>query len=188
MKIYIIVTAIFLCGNTYGQKSDSLNEIQEVNSVIDSMLGKVQGKMLPGFTAVDLNGKMYTNADLKEAKATFINLWFISCPPCIAEIPNLNRLYGMMKDSSDFQFFAITMEPESKLKDAIAKYDIHFPVLMTTHKTTTLLTFGRGYPTSFIVDKEGKVCSSVSGGSLKPGPELETYFMQEIEKLRNPGK
>ena len=188
MKIIFTVFALFVLSNTYGQKKDSLNEIREVKKYLDSTLDKVEGKMLPGFAAVDVNGKMYTNADFRKAKATFVNVWFISCPPCIAEIPNLNRLYAMMKDSSDVQFFAITMEPESRLKEAIAKYGIHFPVFMTTRKTSDQLTFGRGYPTNLIVDQEGKVRFLASVGSLNPGPEVETYFMEEIEKLRNPKK
>jgi len=89
----------------------------------------------------------------------------------------------MMKDSSDFQFFAITWESEAHAKEAIKKYDIHVPVLLISPREARQVTFGRGYPTSMVLDRDGKIRSILSGGPLKPGPRFESYWKQEIEKL-----
>jgi len=112
-----------------------------------------------------------------------MNFWFVSCAPCIAEIPNLNRLYDMTKDSPDFHFFAITYEPEANAKEAIRKYDIRFPVLLTSPKEAQRLTYGRGYPTSMVLDREGRIHSILSGGSPNPESDFESYWKQEMDKI-----
>jgi len=84
----------------------------------------------------------------------------------------------------NFQFFAITWEPEARAKEAIKKYDIHYPVLsLDTPRTGMKLTFGKGFPTNMVLDKEEKIRSFLSGGSLSPGTGFESYWKQEIETV-----
>jgi thiol-disulfide isomerase/thioredoxin len=185
MKLFFLSIALFLCIHANSQVNDSMQEMETSRLWNESFYENVLRKELPDFTARDLNGKIYTSNTVMNQKVTFMNFWFIACAPCIAEIPNLNRLYDMMKDNPDFHFFAITYEKEAQAKEAIKKYDIRFPVLLVSPNEAQQLTFGRGYPTNMVLDKEGKIYSILSGGSLKPGPELELYWKQEIEKLLN---
>jgi peroxiredoxin len=143
----------------------------------------IVGKQLPEFSAKDTNGTSYSLKSIKNSKVTFVNLWFTNCPPCIAEIPGLNRLYSLMKDSLGFQFIAITWDPESRAKATIKKYEIQFPVLMVTPKEALQLTFGRGYPTNMVVDKDGIIRSTLSGGITNPESRFDLYWRAEIEKL-----
>jgi len=182
MKYLILISALFVFISASSQVSDSM-EVETMRSLVLQFNNDAAASVLPDFTAEDLAGKTYTNNIVRNGKVTFINLWFVSCPPCIAEIPNLNRLYDMMKDSPDFQVFAITWESEANAKEAIQKYDIHFPVLLTSGGEALKLTFGRGFPADIVLDKEGKMRSILSGGSLNPGAGFELYWKQEIEKL-----
>lgn len=183
MKLIFLPLVVFVFSAANSQVKDSMEEMEMTRLLNESWFENVTGKVLPDFMAKDLNGKSYTNNTVRSRKATFLNFWFVSCAPCIAEIPNLNRLYNMMKDSSDFQFFAITWESEAKAKEAIEKYNIHYPVLLISPNEARQLTFGRGYPTSMVLDKEGKIRSILSGGSSEPVSGFELYWKQEIEKL-----
>jgi thiol-disulfide isomerase/thioredoxin len=144
--------------------------------------GITTGKTLPDFTAKDLNGMTYTGSIVRNKKVTFLDFWSLSCAPCLAEIPNLNRLYDMTKDDPDVQFFAVTPEPETLVKEAIKKYDMHFPVLLVPARDIYRLSFGEGYPLNMVLDKNGRVYTLISGGSMSPGPEVEIYWNWEIEK------
>lgn len=184
MKRIFLLLALFVFINASSQVNDSM-EIESMRIRSESQFdSNVIGKVLPDFTAKDMNGKTYTNNTVSNGKVTFVNLWFISCEPCIAEIPNLNRLYDVLKDSLDFQFFAITWEPEIRAKEAIKKYNIRFPVLsLASPREAMQLTFGKGFPTNIILDKQGKIRSIISGGSLSPGTGFESYWKQEMEKV-----
>lgn len=185
IKVIFLFVTSFILINASGQTIDSLSEVALLHKMNEASFGNMQGKALPRFTARDLKGKSYSLNSLKSAKVTFINLWFISCPPCIAEIPNLNRLYESMKDSTEFQFFAITRESELSVKEAIHKYGIRFPVLLTSDSTSFKLTFGNGYPANMVLNSNGEIQFILSGGSLKPTPNWEFYFKREILKILN---
>ena len=50
------------------------------------------GDALPGlnhFTATTLDGESYTEADLAGADLTVVNIWSVTCGPCIQEMPEL---------------------------------------------------------------------------------------------------
>lgn len=183
MKKIFLALSLFVLINASSQVSDSM-EIESLRSDVLRFNNDVAVNVLPDFTAKDLAGNTYTNNNVRNGKVTFINLWFISCLPCIAEIPNLNRLYDMMKSRTDFQFFAITYESETDVREAIKKYDIRFPVLLISGKEAMKLTFGSGFPANIVLDKEGKMRFLLSGGSLNPDSSgFELYWKQEIEKL-----
>ncbi len=184
MKHFFLPLILFVSMAAHSQDKDSLQEVEMIREMSEASI-YAPGKVLPAFTAKDLNGKTYTHYTIRNGKkVTFLNLWFISCAPCIAEMSHLNRLYDMMKDSADFQFVALTWETEDVVKKAIKKYGIRFPVFLSSHKDAWAATFAKGgYPANIILDAVGRVQWGTSGGSLKPGPALEAYWKQEIEKV-----
>lgn len=183
MKTVLIILAVFASAGVYGQVTDSV-EIETMRAISESQFDSdVVGTVLPEFTATDLSGRKYTVKTIGDNKITFINLWLLSCAPCIAEIPHLNRLYADMKDNSEIGFFTITLETEEKAREAVEKYDIRYPVLLVSAKDARQLTFGKGYPASMVLDKEKKIRSIVWGGLTNPGAGFSVYWKQEFEKL-----
>lgn len=184
MKIIILWFALFAFVNASSQVKEALEEMENARLWDESFFKNVLGKELPDFSARDLGGKTYTKKTIKHSKVTFINFWFLSCVPCIAEIPSLNRLYNKVKGNLNFQFFTITYESEEHVKEAIKKYDIHFPVLMVSPLEVRELIFERGYPTSMVLDGKWKIRSILSSGSTtEPGPEFELYWSKEMNKV-----
>jgi thiol-disulfide isomerase/thioredoxin len=183
MKKVLFFLSFFVFTNANSQAIDSVEEIEKFREINESMFANVVGKALPAFVAKDSSGNSYSSDTVRSRKVTFFNLWFTACPPCIAEIPNLNRLYDLLKDSADFQFFSITWEQEARAKETIRKYGIRYPVLFVSPTEARLLTFGRGYPTNMIIDNGGIIRWILSGGSSKSMKGLESYWKQEIEKL-----
>ena len=185
MKFLFFISILFCCSNVYGQNKDSLDIMEQNRFFNEAFFKNIKGLTLPEFTAKDLNGITFNGKTLRSGQVTFLSFWSESCTPCIAETPNLNRLYSMVQDNSDIQFFSITWDSEQQVKSAIKKYDIRFPILITTPGNADQLSFERGLPTNMVLDKKGRVYSVLSGGSNRPGPEFENYWKKEIDKALN---
>lgn len=69
-----------------------------------------------GFTMVDLQGKTVQFEELK-GKVIFLNIWATWCPPCIAEMPNIQRLYEKVgSDKIAFVMLSVDQAGMEKVK------------------------------------------------------------------------
>lgn len=183
MKKTFFSILLFVFTNANSQLNDTLKKMEGQRIFNEGFFENVLGKVLPAFTAKDLNGTIYTNSYTTNGKVTFMNFWFTACTPCIVEIPNLNRLYDMVKGNPEVQFFAITWDTEEQARKTIKKYNIQFLVLLISQIEANQINFGRGYPTNTVLDKKGKIRSILSGGSRDAGDEFEKYWNREINRI-----
>jgi peroxiredoxin len=196
MKKIFLSLSLFAFVNGNCQVNDSLGKMEGQRLFNEGFFEDITGKILPDFTVKELNGMISTSDFVRNGKVTFMNFWFTSCTPCIAEIPNLNSLYDMVKDNPDVQFFAITWDSEAQAKETIKKYNIHFPVLLISNSEASQVTFGRGYPTNMVLDKKGKVFSILSGGLEMQGMNSKNigigksikYYEEMLRLYLNPSK
>jgi cytochrome c biogenesis protein CcmG/thiol:disulfide interchange protein DsbE len=142
------------------------------------------GKEYPILNENTLSGKSISLNDLK-GKPTLINLWFTKCTPCIEEIPVLNNLKANYGEK--FNFLAITMDSEDKVKKLLEKHKYDFDHIVNSNKLTKKLGFD-GYPVNLFLDKngvlkiiEGNVNYVMVDGELKMGDGME--FIKILEKL-----
>ncbi|MBC7654025.1 MAG: TlpA family protein disulfide reductase, partial [Oligoflexus sp.] len=61
----------------------------------------------------DENGNVIDLAELK-GKVVFINFWATWCPPCIAEMPSINKLQEKFKDNKNF--VVLMVDADNKLE------------------------------------------------------------------------
>lgn len=101
----------------------------------------------------------------KKEKITVINFWFIECKPCKMEIPDLNKLVEKYKDY-DVEFLAIALNKPDQLKDFLKKTDFNYTILSIAEQQTIELGI-QGYPTHFILNRQGQVVYKATG--LEPG-------------------
>jgi len=178
-RVFSLIALCFsLAANS--QPSDT-SAVSGLITMWNAAFGKVEGKSLPHFSATTLEGKQITNRDIT-AKATFLNLWFATCQPCIKEIPHLKRLYNLFKDSANVKFYGVTYESKDKAQEFIEKYGINFPVLLVSKEVGQQLTFGRGYPTNLLLNARGKIYTAYQALSY-PNDVVETYFKPSLDKL-----
>lgn len=119
------------------------------------------GDKFKGDKFTDINGVKY---DLREltGKVLVLNFWFINCPPCRKEIPELNQLYTKYKDNKEVIFLAVALDE---------KYDIK-QFLKTNPFLYNIVSDGRffsekhgisSYPTHLVVGKDGLVKFNTMG-------------------------
>lgn len=109
------------------------------------------GKLYPLHRIEKLDGSIIDIDSLK-GKPTLINLWFTRCPPCIKEMPILNKLKENYQDR--FNFLAITMDKKKTVETFLKKHAFHFDHIAQSNELTLKLGF-YSYPTNIILDKNG---------------------------------
>jgi peroxiredoxin len=116
------------------------------------------GKPYIPFHVTTLSSKVIDN-DNSKGKVTFINFWFMGCPGCVAEFGELNKLYVHYAKNKSFQFVAITYDDAKDLPGFLTKHRIKFPVACVSSAESHRLNNGKGwgYPSNFIIDKQGNV-------------------------------
>ncbi len=107
-----------------------------------------------------------TNAgyNLQEAKGKviLINFWATWCPPCIAEMPSLQRLYDDYKDKVVFLF--VTNEELSDITPFLEKKQYTFEVYRPTSNYPAIFDV-TSIPRTFLIDKEGNIIIDESGAT-----------------------
>ena len=140
--------------------------------------------MAPDFTLVDQYGQEHTLSDYK-GKVVFINFWATWCPPCKAELPDIEEIYreyGMNKDDVVILGMTFPNMDREKSKEEIIEFieeeGYTFPTLFDESMELAYKYYISAFPTTFLINKDGTVEGYASGMLTK-----ET-MKEIIEKLR----
>jgi thiol-disulfide isomerase/thioredoxin len=189
MKILFLQLLLCIALQSFSQitHSDSLYYFEHLRA--DSLMGlDVRGTTLRPFIVKDRKGTIFTNDSLP-SKITFINFWFEACHPCVAEFSALEKFYANNKSRKNFQFISITFEQDSTIDQVRGKYNFTYRVYRLSNDSCRMLLGKSGYPTSQILDKNGKIVYSITGGPIDPvmANKYLNYFIQgELDKqLKN---
>ena len=119
----------------------------------------------PGSTTFDLpdvKGQQHSLEDYR-GQVVLVNFWASWCPPCIQEMPGLERLRQMLKDQP-FEILAINVgERKYKVWKFVKLISFELPVLLDTRKDTFDSWGASVLPTSFLLDKQGRIRYRVQG-------------------------
>lgn len=109
----------------------------------------------------DINGNPI---DLKDNKGriTVINFWFINCPPCRMEIPDLNNLVKKYGQSDSLRFVGIALDEAYALKDFLSAMPFDYRIIDNGRYIAQQYQV-QSYPTHVIIDQEGKVYFHTAG-------------------------
>jgi peroxiredoxin len=134
------------------------------------------GQPLADFTLPDLQGNMVQLSALR-GKVVFINVWATWCPPCIEEMPTIQRLYEHFR-GRDVEILAISADAlgAQVVAPFMRDYQLTFPALLDTKGTIERLYRTSGYPESFIVDKNGRLVEKIIGPRDWAHPQMLALF------------
>jgi thiol-disulfide isomerase/thioredoxin len=130
-----------------------------------------------------------------QTKPTVINLWFIHCGGCIAEIPALNRLQEKYADKVNF--IALTFDDEKDVLKFLIKKDFNYKHIASkeykygeTNTEVYLKYIGSyPYPENIFIDRNGTIKYIEVG--LPPAEDLDLvikHFASIIDELLLPTK
>jgi len=109
----------------------------------------------------DVNGNAVSLGSF-DGKPVFLNFWATWCPPCIAEMPDIQELYNQYSDR--VAFLLITDEQPEKVKAFLERKAFDMPVYF--HRSAIPPIFeSQSIPTTFIISPEGKVVIRKTGAA-----------------------
>jgi thiol-disulfide isomerase/thioredoxin len=130
-------------------------------------------KPAPALKLKDLDGKTLDLAQLK-GKVVLINFWATWCPPCRREMPSMERLSQAFKGQPLVVLAVDVGEDPDTIEAFNSQLDTvpTFPILLDTRSRTMQSWKVAGLPTTFLVDKRGRIVASAIGGREFDHPEM----------------
>ncbi len=116
----------------------------------------------PGLEAPDLAGTPRTLADYP-GKVVLLNFWASWCPPCVREMPSLERLRVKMA-GRPLAIVALDSAEQREDVDAfLERMKLGFPILLDPDGVNTRRWKVFALPTSFLLDAQGRVRYVLTG-------------------------
>ena len=121
-------------------------------------------KTLVHSSAPEIDGSAWLNiaaplrrSDL-QGKVVLVDFWATWCPGCVEELPAIQRLYDKYKDQGFVVIGVHSKQGGDKAKDFLKEHKINFPVVVDDDTTTGKYAVN-GWPTYFLIDRQGTVTS-----------------------------
>lgn len=132
------------------------------------------GAPAPEFEARTLEGDTMGLQDFR-GKVVLLNIWATWCPPCVEEMPSMQRLYEEYEDA-DFEVVAVSVDaqqgetdefgnPGGDVAEFVESMGLTFRILhdpsgriQQTYQTT-------GVPESFVIGRDGVIYKRVTGAT-----------------------
>lgn len=116
---------------------------------------KMEGNPLPGFNFTDLEGTVYNKENMR-GKFLVIKCWFINCVPCVAEMPNLNKMVSEL-ESENIVFLSLAFDNSSLLNKFLKKKQFNYKVVPDQYDYLINTLKIKGYPTHLLIGKNGSI-------------------------------
>lgn len=124
----------------------SKEESAGLKDVIDALDFKPRPS--PDFDLVDMQGKHYKLADLKN-KTVVLNFWFKNCMPCVGEMPGLNEI---VKTHKNVVFIAITPDKKADVETFLLKHRFNYHIIPGASKVINQFKVA-AFPTHYVIKK-----------------------------------
>jgi thiol-disulfide isomerase/thioredoxin len=153
----------------------------DANAVADASAAAGSEMAGAGFKMVGLDGKTI-NFESLQGKVVFMNIWATWCPPCIAEMPNIQRLYEKVgSDKIAFVMLSVDEAGMEKVKKFIDKKGYTFPVYMPASQFPEEF-YSNAIPTTFIISPEGKIIAKQEGMADYDTKEVQDFLQSMVKK------
>ncbi|MBS1551852.1 MAG: TlpA family protein disulfide reductase [Bacteroidetes bacterium] len=172
------------------EKNNSGKDVATTNSLNSNLfkLDKVEksagSKSAPNFFWTE-KGSQVSLKDLK-GKVILVNLWATWCGPCVREMPDLSKISEELKEKN-FRMLGVNVFQQAnskKVEDFLKSNPVSYTIIDGSQEIVDAFSEADGkpieaVPTTFIIDKSGKIAETIIGGRDK-----ET-FLKLINKYLN---
>ena len=135
----------------------------------------------PEFYFADEEGRVRSLAEY-EGQVIFMNIWATWCPPCIAEMPSLHRLYQGFKEDPQFTFLFVSMDEDfGKAQEFMANRNFDLPVVhyrtkaRGTYESTVI-------PTTYVISPDFRLVLEKRGLAKYDTDEMREFLRLLAER------
>ena len=109
----------------------------------------------------DMNGNNIPLENFRD-RVIFLNFWATWCPPCIAELPEIESLYKKYGDK--VAFLLVTNDDPVKVNAFMQKHRYELPVYFAVAAAPEVFK-GRAIPQTFIISGDGRIVTNKTGAA-----------------------
>ncbi len=167
----VVLVPVLVLQTSQADKGPPRSGWMEQFTVIDDRLPA------PEVALVDGAGAPVTLADFK-GRVILVNFWATWCAPCVREMPSLDRLQAK-RGGGDFLVMAVNEDRGGAkvAKPFLEKLGTANLSLYVDKKMALMRALKvRGLPTSFLIDREGRVVGKLEGIAEWDAPEVEALI------------
>ncbi len=134
----------------------------------------LKDKILPEISTLLTNQKPYSTLESKD-KPILVHFWATWCPTCKLEAENIQTL------SKEYHVLTIAVKSgdDSKINTYMQEHDLDFKVINDPNGTLASRFSVPAFPTTFVYDKEGKLCFSEVGYTSTWGLFLRMWWAEK---------
>jgi peroxiredoxin len=136
------------------------------------------GNPAPNFELMTLDGETAV-LDEYAGDVVLINFWATWCPPCKAEMPDINAFYQANHDKGFTVLGVNAQEDQSTVSKFIEANGFTFPILLDSVGDVARQFQVNSYPTTIIMDREGTIQTIHNG--LITAEQLEAAVTPLLE-------
>lgn len=182
-KNFLVVLVVMLCLSMSGciQHNTTSTTAGKALSAFSSFPTEIAT-----FSTVDLDGNPVDNEIFSKADLTVVNFWGTYCNPCINELPDLGKwsksmddnvqMVGIVVDAKSFESDECTTAKEIRKKTGAT-----YTHLIAGSEFDEIIDELVGVPTTFLVDKDGKIVGEPIVGADVDGYKkaVKAYFAEK---------
>jgi peroxiredoxin len=110
----------------------------------------------------DVFGNTVSLSDFR-GKIVFLNFWATWCPPCVIEMPSMQKLHRRFKDKNFVMVAINSQETDAQVKSFFNKYKLSFTALLDSSAEVGAWFDVNAFPTTFVLDKKGRIIGRALG-------------------------
>jgi thiol-disulfide isomerase/thioredoxin len=129
----------------------------------------------------DSTGKIHKLSQYK-GKWVLVNFWATWCPPCLAEIPDLNDLHEDKKNNVAVFGIALQYANPKQVIDFAEGLMVSYPIVLGNPKIASQIGPVDGLPTTYLYNPQGKLVAHQLGPITK---EAVVEFIRGADKTAN---
>jgi thiol-disulfide isomerase/thioredoxin len=136
---------------------------------------------IPDFSLKTPSGTTVSVSDFK-GKYVFLNFWATWCPPCREEMPSMEEMRAEFADRN-FSILAVSVrETPATVENFLKSNPYTFPIALDPDGAVSSMFVGRGIPTTYILDPQGRAIAGMIGSRKWNTQEVYAAFGELLNR------
>lgn len=176
LRTMLVFAAVFAGG--YLLSSQQIRSVEPISSPKPTLAGEpTEYDPAPDLELKRLEGGTVKLSDYR-GKWVFLNLWATWCPPCIYEMPAMEKFYQKFK-SQNLVMLAVSVD-DKNAKQAVIDFVIDkkltFEIFLDPANKILMKFKTNALPSTYIISPDGMIVSQAMGAREWMDPTVLEYF------------
>jgi peroxiredoxin len=176
LGVMIIAVLVFynLKGGLSQQEQSSVTVVEDSTKKLRLEFPKTPAAA-PNFELKDPAGKPLSLKDFR-GKVVFLNFWATWCPPCIEEMPAMEKLHQELEKDGLVMLAVNFQEGPERVKEFFTQHNLTFTPLLDRDGKVTEQYQAWGLPVSVVINKRGQIAARATGSKDWHSDEARQFF------------